>query len=311
MKPEVTARSFLETGTRWSDQIAVFALPILLWTAKNGKTITYTELALELRARHREEPKHRKTVYGWPAGKIGHAINMLSAEWGEEIPPLNAIVVRESDGLPGHGANSFLERYLKPHVRRKLTEANRDALAQEVIDSVREYTEWDRVARHFGFNRLQPVMQLLQNEQESAPIQLPPMPTKRGGYEESQKHKNLKWWAVRNPKFFARFGRFSVRDDNEYELLSGDKLDAYLSNRDTCLAIEVKASNAPDSEIFRGVFQCIKYRATLRAMQLAGGEATNAQAVLLVTRPVPAEAQRLAKRLRVIILIAPKEAELG
>lgn len=308
MKTDITARSYLESGSNWTSQIAPLSLPILLWVAKKGLTITYKQLALELHARYGEEIKHRMTVYGWPAGKIGHAINLLSDEWGEDVPPLNAIVVNAQTKLPGHGANSFIKRYLNRHAQRRLTDANRDTLAEEVLESVRDYTEWDKVARYFGIRQLLPVTELLDKKQDEEPISLPPMPAKHGGYEESEKHQNLKLWAAQNPKVFSQFGKFAA-GENEYDLRSGDKLDAYLCNRDTCLAIEVKASNAPDSEIFRGVFQCIKYRATLRATQLAEGEPTNAQAVLLVTRPVPTEAQRLAKRLRVIILTAPKEAE--
>ena len=44
-------------------------------------------------------------------------------------------------------------------------------------------------------------------------------------------------------------------------------------------------------------------------MQLAAGEATNAQAVLLTTAKIPDEAVRLAKRVRVVILTAPIAAE--
>jgi hypothetical protein len=308
MKTDSTARSYLESGNNWTSQIAPLALPILLWVAKKGLTITYKQLALELRARHKEEIKHRMTVYGWPAGRIGHAINMLSDEWGQDIPPLNAIVVNAQTKLPGHGANSFIKRYLNQHAQRRLTDTNRDALAEEVLESVRDYPDWDRVASYFGINQLKPVSVLIDQKQDDEPIVFPPAAKQRGGYEESKEHKNLKLWAAQHPKFFSVLGKFNI-GQNEYDLRSGDRLDAYLANNDTCLAIEVKASNAPESEIFRGIFQCIKYRATLRAMQLAEGEPTNAQAVLLVTRPVPTEAQRLAKRLRVTILAAPKEAE--
>ncbi len=310
MTSDITAREYLESGTNWTSQIAPLTLPILLWVAKKGLTITYKQLAHELHARHGEEIKHRMTVYGWPAGKIGHAINMLSDEWGEDVPPLNAIVVNAQTKLPGHGANSFIKRYLNRHAQRRLTDANRDALAEEVLESVRDYTEWDKVARYFGIRRLLPVSELIDKKQDEEPISLPPMPKQRGGYEESETHKNLKHWAALNPRFFSTFGKFTA-GKNEFDLRSGDKLDAYLVNKEICLAIEVKASNAPDSEIFRGIFQCIKYRATLRATQLAEGEPTNAQSVLVTTRPIPTEAQRLAKRLRVIILVAPKEAELG
>lgn len=55
----------------------------------------------------------------------------------------------------------------------------------------------------------------------------------------------------------------------------------------------------------------VKYQATPRATQLAAGEPTNAQAVLLTTDQPPSEAVRLSKRLRVKILVAPREAESG
>lgn len=310
MTSDITARAQLESGTEWTSQMARLSLPILLWVAKKGWKITYKQLAEELYARHGEEIKRRMTLYGRPAGKIGEVLIMMSEEWGEDVPPLNAIVVNAQTGLPGHGANYFIKRFLNRHAQRRLTDTNRNSLAEEVLESVRDYTEWDKVARYFGIGRLSPVSTLIEKKQDDDPIDLPPIQKQRGGYEESEKHKRLKRWAAQNPKYFSKFGKFAA-GNNEYDLRSGDKLDAYLENRDTCLAIEVKASNAPDSEIFRGVFQCIKYRATLRATQLAEGEPTNAQAVLLTTRPVPTEVKRLAKRLRVIILTAPKEAELG
>jgi len=137
---------------------------------------------------------------------------------------------------------------------------------------------------------------------------MPPIKPMRGGQGESDLHINLKRWAVQNPKHFAHFGKFP-KGQNEFLLRSSDSLDAYLENDDSCLAIVVKASNVPASEIFQGIFQCVKYRATLRAMQLAAGEPTNAQAVLLTTAKIPEEAARLAKRVRVVILAAPTVAE--
>jgi hypothetical protein len=310
MKPtdELDAREFLASGVEWTSHITRLALPILLWVAKKGRSITYKQLAEELHTRHGEEIKRRMTLYGRPAGKIGDALIRLSEEWDRDIPPLNAIVVNAQTHLPGHGANAYIKRFLNRHARRRLTDANRNALAAEAMDSVKDYTEWDAVAKHFGHKKLAPVQVLLETKQDDEPIQLPPLPRQNGCYGESDQHQALKQWVAKNPKFFAEYGQFKP-GKNEQELRSGDYLDAYFENSETRLAVEVKASNAPDSEMFRGIFQCIKYRATLRATQLAEGEPPNAQAVLVTTRAVPSEAKRLAKRLRVKMLKAELSAE--
>lgn len=261
---------------------------------------------------HGEEIKRRMTLYGRPAGKIGYALIQFSDEWDEGVPPINALVVNAQSGLPGKGANDFIVKFLNRKSRQRLTDSNRNALAEEAIQSVSDYPDWDQVAKEFGITKKQlaPVQQLLSAKQDDDPIVMPPVKPVRGGQGESDQHINLKRWAAQNPRHFARCGKFP-KGQNEYLLRSGDSLDSYLENDDSCLVIEVKASNVPASEIFRGVFQCVKYRATLRAMQLAAGEATNAQAVLLTTAKVPDEAARLAKRVRVIILTAPMAAEQG
>lgn len=311
MTTDMDAREYLASGDNWTSQIARLALPIVLWVAKQGWTITYKQLAEELHVRHGEEIKRRMTVYGWPAGKIGRVLAMHADESDEAIPPANALIVNATTGLPGHGVNEFVRKFLNRQARRRrLTDNNRNQLTEEVMQSVWDYPDWDKVARHFGFDNLPPVSVLVTSKQDDDPIQLPPLPRQPGGQGESEQHRSLKLWAASHPKFFERFGKFP-KGQNEFLLRSGDSLDAYLENKDTCLAIEAKASNAPDSEIFRGIFQCVKYRATLRATQLAAGEPTNAQAVLLTTAQPSSEALRLAKRLRVVILIAPPEAERG
>lgn len=285
MSEEMTAREYMDSGEDWTSRMAKLTLPILIWVAKQGKTITYKQLASELQSRHNEEIKRRMTLYGRPAGKIGHALIQLSDEWDEGVPPINGLVVNAQSGLPGKGANDFIVKFLNRQARRRLTVANRNALAEEAIQSVWDYPDWNQVAKYFGITKKQllPVQALATNKQDDEPITMPPIKPMRGGQGESDQHKQLKRWAAQNPKHFARLGKFP-KGQNEYLLRSGDSLDAYLENDDSCLAIEVKASNVPASEIFRGIFQCVKYRATLRAMQLAVGEATNAQAVLLTTR---------------------------
>ncbi|HTJ96596.1 MAG TPA: hypothetical protein VL381_03940, partial [Rhodocyclaceae bacterium] len=283
MTEKLTAKDYFQNGNKWSHNIARLALPIVLWIAKKGLTITYKQLAEELCALHGEEIKQRMTVYGWPAGRIGHAVEMLAIDWGEVIPPLNAVIVNAQTELPGLGADSFIKRYLKRGLTRRLDSNNRKEIIKNIIESVHDYPHWDAVAKYFQVKIPRSVSVL--DIENQAPIRLPKVSAMMGGGPETIEHKNLKKWAVANPEMFLTFGRFSTSaGKDEFPLLSGDRLDAHFQNNNTRLAIEVKASTAPDSEIFRGVFQCVKYRATLRAMQLANGEYPNAQSVLLTTK---------------------------
>jgi hypothetical protein len=217
-------------------------------------------------------------------------------------------VVNASTGLPGDGATNFIKRLLHPDLRRNLAKGDTQALAQAAVDAVLNFNDWAAVARELGVKKVQPVQVLQDTLREDEPIQRPKPFPKAGGFAESPQHKALKVWAIKHPEFFAKYGKFKT-GKNEEVLDSHDRLDAYLYNQSTRLAIEVKASNAPDSEVFRGIFQCIKYRATLRAMQLADSTVPNANAVLLLAREAPSEAKRLAKRLQVDIMRAPAGAD--
>ncbi|HYF78499.1 MAG TPA: hypothetical protein VD973_15280 [Symbiobacteriaceae bacterium] len=303
---QMTARELFDDGDLWRDRIARLAFPVVLWCAKFGHTITYGQLAEELRRRHDEEPKFRKTVYGMPAGKIGDILELLSEEWGIEIPPINALIVNAETRLPGSGADGYLERYLSAAARRKpASEMGRNALAEQVIADVHHFTEWDRVARHLGIKRLPEVSVVTEKELEPINLSEPdPFLLREGGRGgEGDQHKRLKEWAAAHPEIFAEFGRFK-KGKMEVMLQSGDELDVCFTGTDMILAVEVKAANAPECEVRRGVFQCVKYRAVLRATQFAKGEHPTAQAVLLVERRLPDEMVRLAKRLKVQWMVA-------
>ena len=56
--------------------------------------------------------------------------------------------------------------------------------------------------------------------------------------------------------------------ETEHPLPSGDSLDVYFELSDgKHVAIEVKPSIAPDQDICRGVFQCVKYNAVMDALR--------------------------------------------
>lgn len=123
---QLNAKEFLESGNRWTDRVARLALPVFLSAVRHGiERFTYADLAEALQRNNREPIKARKTLYGKPAGKIGEALAVLSAELQEDIPPINLMMVKKGLGRSGTGAYGFVYRYLHKRRKKKLTDAVR------------------------------------------------------------------------------------------------------------------------------------------------------------------------------------------
>lgn len=305
----------LNKGTRWTDYVAMAAMPVVLWCAMNGKKIQYGQLQEEIFRRNRRFFQQHGvswqdvcTKYGRPAGKIGDIIFELAEDWDEripavnwnvDIPPVNAIIVSKKTGLPSHG----VEWYLQQFTDVKVTKDNVVEISNQVIQSVFDYPEWRRVARELGYDELEPV-EILEDVEDVQLIELPPQEANLGGCGESDEHKVLKKWVMENPGYFNQYGEFQEGDD-EVLLGSGDRVDVVFENEELTLAVEVKTANAPDVELSRGIFQCIKYRATLRAMQLLAGQLPNAQAILATQRELTGNLLYAANRLKVAWILVP------
>jgi len=284
------------SGDRWMDETTRLAMPIAIWCAKNGLPIEYGQLDQELVRRHGVKGQRFKQNYGRVAGKIGDLLDELANEWGESIPPVNAIIVSQKTGLPSHGVDWYLKQYLSHTKKGKMNNRNRDAIAQQVMTTVFNYDYWDEVAKYFKLGRLGKVGVLV-DDRSKDPIKLPQ--SGRGGAGgESEEHRSLKEWVADHPGKFIDYGRFN-KGTTEHSLLSGDSLDVHFKNSTMRLAVEVKAKNAPDSELARGVFQCVKYQATMRAEQLINSNIPNAKALLVTERTLPKEIKSAAKRLGV------------
>ena len=286
----------------WRSEIVPYLPAILIQRAKAGRTITYAELADELYDRYGLEPKARKTLYGPPVGAVGFALKALGEQWGVRIPPLNVIVVRASDGLPGLGADDVAHYFFKDRGRGMAK--NRVAYLKSATQAVFDYGKrWDRVARALDAELLDPAAD---SEDAGGDIPLPKLPKAYG--LESKEHKALKAWVINNPKHFKAYGSFKS-GRNEHCLSSGDRLDAYFDNGREYLAVEVKASHASDAELMRGVYQCVKYKAVRRAECIATRRAPLGDAVLVSTRKPNKQTRALLKRLHLDFVLAPPESE--
>lgn len=286
----------------WRSEIVPHLPAILIQRAKEGRTITYAELAEALHEHYGHEPKARKTLYGPPVGAVGFALKALGEKWGERIPPLNVIVVQANTGLPGVGADE-VAHYFFDDAGRGMAK-NRKAYLDAAMQAVFDYGQrWDRVAQALDADSLEP------GTGETDPGDAIPLPKPAAAYRpESKEHKALKAWACQNPDWFDDYGSFQP-GVNEHCLSSGDRLDAYFDNGRQYLAVEVKASHASEAELMRGVYQCIKYKAVLRAERIALRRAPLGDAVLVCTRRPGKETRALLKRLHVDFVLAPEEAE--
>ena len=235
--------------------------PLAQWlieAAKRRSSITYGEAKLRL-----EKEKGFGTIFsprmGKPAGELMDRILKVRPN----CPLLNILLVKQENRMPGDGAGSYMARYLRIRklqvdgVRKSDPKLWRDAF-DKIATKVYAFNEWDQVY-HEVF-------------EESLPTPNPSKGNETDGINhgrkgEGKKHKALRYWVKNNPHKIRRVYA-TYRTETEVVLDSGDRVDVtYFSPRVT-VAIEVKSSDSNEADIRRGVFQCIKYRAVMRAMDI-------------------------------------------
>ncbi|WP_422133980.1 hypothetical protein [Endozoicomonas sp. ALD040] len=280
-------------GDRWTEYTARTVLPLIVWCAKNGKTITYGQLDQEIISRgwgHHVLP----VQYGYPAGAIGEALIETEEEWEESIPPLNAIIVNAKTGLPGKGVNYYVERYSEPdEYILNMSLDDKQALIEEVHSDIFAYEYWDDVLELYELEPLDGAFAPEGDEDEICP------PSKGGWSDcnESDEHKNLKEYVSENPEEIELENIIST--EQEYLFASGDRADIVFSTDHNIYAVEVKSIRSNKDDLNRGIFQCIKYQALLRAEQRALGKPPTARAMLVTERELPLSLQNLADTLSI------------
>jgi hypothetical protein len=100
------------------------------------------------------------------------------------------------------------------------------------------------------------------------------------GEGESPEHQALKLFVKDRPELVGLASRFAP-GLVEKLLFSGDRPDVFFSYKKSWVAVEVKSRISNDDDLNRGLFQCVKYSAVLRAEQLEKGDVPNASAYLV------------------------------
>jgi hypothetical protein len=247
-------------------------LPILVSRAGARQPISYGELASQIRM-----PNHRNLNF--VLGSIGTSLDELGSKWGREVPRLQALVVNQESGLPGE---AFMSAYVDPKLPRTATRIVRKQFVDSLLAAVYSYPDWHAVLQHF---ELAPLPVVSPAVLDAAAAFSP------GG--EGAEHRALKEFVASHPASVGIRERV-LSKTVECPLPSGDCIDVLFHTKRRWIAIEVKPSHAPEHDLIRGIFQCVKYTAVLDALARSQGTLIDVQARLAVGGELTAESRDLA-----------------
>lgn len=273
-------------GDRKTQRYARKAFPVLVRQAFTSEPMTYQQLACEIGEHHR--------AIGRTLGVIGRALEDLSKEWGEQIPPIQALVVNKDLGVPGEGVAQFTSQ---PRDYKNGSLETKRAIASELQKDVYEYGRWREVLAYFD----------LPQPDEGVPS-LPSARRllERAGYEpdspaETEEHKRLKTFVADNPEAIGLSAEEYGHGEEEFAFHSGDTVDV-LFRGPSLVAIEVKSSVSDASDIARGMFQTVKYGALLDATVRAKYISKPTKTLLVLEESCPASLEWLKKVLKINIV---------
>ena len=262
------------------------AKPLTCWlidAARNRSFVTYGQAKRRL-----ETEGDFTTIFsahmGIPAGELMYRIQSVMPD----APLLNVLLVQQGDKMPSEGAGPFMAEYLddprlaNSEFRAEDPQAWR-AACDQIASDVYAFEAWDGVYEQtFG---------------EPFPPPSPPQGSERDGIRharrgEGPRHRALRLWVRDHPgairPFYAGF-----RTATEVVLESADRVDVVYYGPSLTVAIEVKSSDSDESDLRRGIFQCIKYRAVMQAMDIRSDAPITA--ILVTQTPLPGDLKALAQ----------------
>jgi hypothetical protein len=121
---------------------------------------------------------------------------------------------------------------------------------------------------------------------------------RHGGEPESVEHKALKNYVLSHPSAL-RLSLGNPVGRVERDLLSGDRMDVEFIDGPRRIGIEVKSIRSGWSDLRRGIYQCVKYRAVMIAQSGFDPKDSQCEAVLVTEQLLPSDLKALARQLAV------------
>ena len=269
-------------GEKLYQERARKAFPILVRQAFANQPIFYSDLAHEL-----EMPNPRNLNF--VLGSIGHTLQNLSAEWHEKIPPINCLVINKVTRLPGEGISSFIT---DKDSFAKLPRKQQRAIVDMELHKIYTYSRWHDVLNYLG---------LEYKENRDYSLLLKAVSNRHYGTGESASHKQFKEFVSKNPQILGLPKSVGI-GEVEKNLPSGDIVDvSFIHGKDWIIA-EVKSKISDTADIYRGLYQCVKYQAVAEAFQTEKDYQPSCRVVLVLENEFPVELVELKNLLGIEVI---------
>lgn len=249
-EPEyITAQDKLTLGNKSYQQHARKILEILVRQAHIKRSITTDELVAELAIESQTEQLQGSL------NLIANALAELaqSNESLSEIPAITLLATTET--------------------------------SEDVTQAIYDFPHWKQVLEAFNLE-----LTHIGNNLKPPPKYATGKGSKNGNKSggEGEKHKALKEFIAENPQTLERTASFT-KGQTEFPLLSGDSIDILFENDDHIIAIEIKPQDAPNHDIQRGLFQCVKYQKVLEITEQLKGSNKSISTLLVIGGQLPKE----------------------
>lgn len=258
------------------------ALPILVRQALANQPIFYSDLAHELNM-----PNPRNLNY--VLGSIGQTLQEISAKWNDEIPPINCLVINKATGLPGEGIGFFVT---DKNSFAKLTRKQRRAIIDMELHKIYAYPRWRDVLKYLG-------LEYKVNRDYTSLFKA--SLNQRHGSGESPYHKQFKEFISKNPQILGLPKSIGF-GEVEQNLPSGDIVDILFVHGKDWIIAEAKSKISDTADIYRGLYQCVKYQAIVKAFQSEKGFQPSCRAVLVLENEFPDELIELKNLLGIEVI---------
>lgn len=246
---------------------AKITLPILVRQAKAGQTIFYSDLAQEIGI---SNPRNLNYILG----AIGNSLIKLGKKISVEIPQIQCLVINKTNRLPGEGIKDFI----KDAEFNKLTNSQKRDLVNRLLIDIYSFQKWDWVLKQFNLKPIDLNLKVLIEKSKKR--------IRKGG--ESRQHKEFKNYVAENPSKIGLPNNLNA-GVREYILPSTDTVDVFFKDKDSYIGVEVKSRISDNNDIFRGLFQCVKYKYLIEAEQIVNDKKPDSRVILVLEGKFPEE----------------------
>lgn len=140
-------------GSSWTDEIARAAIPVIVAAARAGELMTYKELDDRIHDANPGKfgPSGTLTKFGRPLGHISLTCDDMRSAFnatgkpklGDGMPPITAIIISASTGLPGVGYQGFTDNFMAEINKSEKAESDPDWATEYMQKQVFKFEGWD------------------------------------------------------------------------------------------------------------------------------------------------------------------------